>query len=59
MHQNWSRTDPVEGLGQMVEQKEGLKVRAKLAAQRGLSVGQALPGQPSVLYSHFKWSTII
>lgn len=33
MHQEWSRTGPVEGLGQMVEQKEGLKERAKLAAQ--------------------------
>lgn len=59
MHQDWSRIDPVEGLGQMAEQKEGLKVRAKLAAQRGLSVGQALPGQPSVLYSDSKWSSII
>lgn len=44
VHQDWSRTGPVEGLGQMLEQKEGLKARAKLAAQRGLLVGRPYLG---------------
>lgn len=58
VHQDWSRTGPVEGLGQMLEQKEGLKARAVSSSARAIS-GQALPGQPSVLCSRFKWSTVI